>query len=277
MHPTLYIFRITNRGLFSEINKLLVAIHYCEQNRYHLKIELEERSRLDGRLYFQHGFEKYFEWRNIRIQYNENHSYQKTIVCGGFGENKTDPTRIVFQQLKQVDMDFETAVTTRRQLVLTPTIMNQVQQKIAELNLPENFVFMHIRRGDKLIQEANFIGFDEFFQTHIDSNSGVKHLFIASDDCDTIMEAKTYLKENRFDYEIYTNVNSEQHGNDTSQRRNQYFTESEFVDFMTEMEVARLSSHVYCTFTSNVGRYLALLKEDLSMVTSLDIKTWHSG
>ena len=46
---------------------------------------------------------------------------------------------------------------------------------------------------------------------------------------------------------------------------------------MLELEIARLSNHVYCTYTSNVGRYIALLLEDLTKITSLDRETWFSG
>ncbi len=37
MGKELFIYRITARGLFSEINNLIIAIYYCEKYNYDLK------------------------------------------------------------------------------------------------------------------------------------------------------------------------------------------------------------------------------------------------
>ena len=276
MNKTLFIYRITGRGLLSEINILIVAIYYCNKNNFDLKIELDERSGLDGRLYFQYGFEKYF---NLNSKYNKNNNYTKTIICGGFGKSHDDPTRLEFLKVRRTHIDFHTAVKFRKLLTLTPYILDLIKKQIVNLKLPESYVFMHIRRGDKLKREAKFIGFDKFITKHIQVNKSIKNIFIASDDYNTIIESNKYLTDNKLDYKIYHNINTNNKGHNTHYRliNKQYFTENEFVNFMLELEIARLSNHVYCTYTSNVGRYIALLLEDLTKITSLDKETWFSG
>ena len=149
------------------------------KNDYDLKIELDERDGLDGRLYFQYGFEKYF---NIESNYDKSKNYTNTIISGGFGKGVDDPTRLQFLNLQRTHIDFQTAVRIRNKLTLSSYVMNKIKARMSDLKLPDNYVFMHIRRGDKLKHEANFIGFDEFITIHIKLNKTIKNIFIASDD-----------------------------------------------------------------------------------------------
>lgn len=276
MNKTLYIYRITSRGLLSEINNLIVAIYYCEINDYDLKVELEERDGLDGRLYFQYGFEKYF---NLKSNYDINKNYTKKIICAGFGKSNDDPTGLEFLKIRRLHINFEKAIEMKKKLTLTPYIMNKINIKLSHLKLPNNYVFMHIRRGDKLNRESKFIAVDEFIKNHEEHNKSIKNIFIASDDYNCIIEMKCYLKKNNLDYKIYSVINTNDKGHNTHYRNchKRFFTENEFINFMLELEIARQSKHVYCTYTSNVGRYIALLKEDLKQVTSLDEISWFSG
>lgn len=276
MSKILFIHRITSRGLFSEINNLLLAIYYCEKNDYDLKIELDERDGLDGRLYFQYGFENYF---NVESNYDESKVYTETFISGGFGKNKDDPTRLQFLKLRRTHIGFQTAIRIRKKLTLSSYIMDQITTQLSALKLPDNYVFMHIRRGDKLKREANFIGFDDFIKKHIELNKSIKNIFIASDDYNTVLEANKYLQDNKLDYKVYNIIDTNNNGHDTHYRLiyKKYFTENEFINFMLEVEIARLSNHVYCTYTSNVGRYIAVLREDLNQITSLDEEKWVSG
>ena len=173
----------------------------------------------------------------------------------------------------------ESPIRIKKQLTLTPYIMDKITQQISDIDLPNNYIFMHIRRGDKLKHEAKFIAFDKFITKHIELNQRIKNIFIASDDYNTIQQAKKYLMDNNLDYNIYNIVNSSNTGHNTHYRNcyKQFFSEEEFVKYMTELEIARLSNHVYCTYSSNVGRYIALLKEDLKKITSLDKEEWYDG
>ena len=87
------------------------------------------------------------------------------------------------------------------------------------------------------------------------------------------------MQDNELDYKVFNIIDNNKNGHNTHYRNiyNKYFTENEFINFMLEVEIARLSKHVYCTYTSNVGRYIALLREDLEQVTSLDTEEWFSG
>jgi hypothetical protein len=276
MSKELFIYRITARGLFSEINNLIIAIYYCEKYNYDLKVELDQRDGLDGRLYFQFGFEKYF---NLESNYDKNKVYTNTIISGGFGKNKDDPTRLEFLKLQRTHINFPTAVRIHKKLTISLFVKNKITTQISNLKLPDNYVFMHIRRGDKLKHEANFIGFDKFICKHIEFNKNIKNIFIASDDYNTVLEANKYLQENKLDYKVYNIIDNNKKGHDTHFRltHKNFFSEKEFINFMTEVEIARLSKHVYCTYSSNVGRYIAVLHEDLNNITSLDKEKWFSG
>lgn len=276
MNKQLYIYRITSRGLFSEINNLIIAMYFCEREDYDLKVELDERDGLDGKLYFQYGFEKYF---NLESNYDKDNNYTKKIICGGFGKDKNDPTRLNFLNILRTHIDFQTAVRIRKKLTFTPYILNKIKAQISNLKLPDNYVFMHIRRGDKLKHESKLIDFDKFISKHIEVNKSIKNIFIASDDYNSVLEAKKYLQNNKLNYNIHNTINNNSNGHNTHYRviYKKYFTEKEFVNFMVEIEIARLSKHVYCTYTSNVGRYIALLREDLEHITSMDKENWFSG
>lgn len=280
LNKKLFIYRITSRGLFSELNNLLIAIQYCQNNNYDIKIELDDRDGLNGKLYFQYGFDKYFKIDNIET-YDKHYSYKTIHICGGFGKHTKDITLENFLKIRRLHLSFNNVVDLCKKLQYTDYILNKIKKNIEKINLPDEYVFFHIRRGDKLRNEAKKIDFEEFFKKHIDSRSSyIKNIFIASDDYSVIEEAEKYLIiNNMLNYKLYHNTSNKSKGHNTHYNviYKLYFDEDYFINLMTDIEIGKRSKIAYCTYTSNIGRYLAVSRGELKNIISLDIENWFSG
>jgi len=235
---------------------------------------------LNGKLYFQYGFEKYYKIENIET-YDKNYSYKTVHIAGGFGKAINDVTRLNFLKIRRLHLSFNEVIEISKKLQYTEYILSKIKHKIEELKIPSNYVFFHIRRGDKLKKEATKIEFEEFFKQHMNSKlSDIKNIYIASDDYNTVIEGEKYLNENNLlDYKIYHNIPTNNKGHNTHYNvvYNLYFDEEYFINLMVDIEIGRSAKIAYCTFTSNIGRYLAVIREDLINTVSLDTSNWFSG
>lgn len=273
----LFIYRITSRGLFSEINILLLAIDYCKKNNYYLKVEIDTREGLNGKLYFQYGFDKYFDISTIET-YDINKNYKNIIVSGGFGKSSEDITRLNFLSLRRHHTTYNEMKLITNHIKLSKYIGEKINIKISSFNLPSEYVFFHIRRGDKLKHESKLYKFSDYLKFHLQNEkvNHIKDIFIASDDFNVINESLLYIKDNNMDFKIFHNCSPNIKGHNTHYNnvKKLYFDEDYFVNLMSDIEVSKFAQHIYCTFTSNLGRFTALYNEN---ITSLDIKTWYSG
>ncbi|CAM9350478.1 unnamed protein product, partial [Laminaria digitata] len=157
------------------------------------------------------------------------------------------------------------------------------------------FLGLHVRRGDKLRAEANAIAVEEYLKTAanyfedeymLTGVNVIKAIWVASDDPDVVDEVRTLAPA------YFPNVPSEAivyvafgmaggpatRGVDTTTRTQGY---GSFVYILADLEQLAAAELFVGTFTSNVGRFVVLLREGLGKPRyssiSMDASSWYPG
>ena len=147
------------------------------------------------------------------------------------------------------------------------------KEKIDSLNnrVKPSYIAIHVRRGDKLVSEAKRIEIDSYIAAIQRVPSRSKCVFIATDDFAVIRE----FQQSCPTYEIFTFCTSDQNGYQQS-NFNKATNEqkySETIQLLTDIECMSKAQHFIGTFSSNIGRFIAL-RLGLNKCTSLD-ESWH--
>lgn len=271
----LFIYKITNRGLFSELNNLLIAKIYAERNHYDFKIEISTRAGIEGDLYFSENIDTYFKIDEIQ-KYKNGAKYKKVITSEGFGQwIKDDPGWLTFRMIRKYKHSFTEIKKIADSMPFSENALKDINKNIRKLKLPRDYYFFHIRRGDKLISEAKFIPVERFFEKIEDPID----IYIATDDYKVITEAYDYLSSSKIEnIKIYHLIqpNILGHCTDLMNNNNIKFTYDQVIQLLTEVEISRHAVKTICTFSSNIGRYLKLVNDNPKSVISLD-SGWFSG
>ncbi|GAU90452.1 hypothetical protein RvY_02866-2 [Ramazzottius varieornatus] len=154
------------------------------------------------------------------------------------------------------------------------------------------YVFFHIRRGDKH-KEAQEVPVRKFLEKYMENcgqgSSCSRTVFVMCDGEKTCNDFKSQLGPG-YRYAHYSSLMSSwklwvaaQHYPEHSQEKFDALSETERLAQTTELIVslylAALADSVFCTYSSNVCRLIALLRGgtlDNSTVYSLDTTNWHN-
>lgn len=156
--------------------------------------------------------------------------------------------------------------STKTILNYTPVFHRKIQSVISQLDLPETFACIHIRRGDKVGEKTNIwtkkTGKNEAkrheFADYLEQCHSFHTIFIMTDDYKCIQEADEYISKNNLPHKIMHLTNKSQTGYSTTlnMQNNRTYSEQELVQFFSEIEIAKLSKIFVGTRTSNVFRYI---------------------
>lgn len=277
----LFIYKITNRGLFSELNNLLIAKIYADKNHYDFKIDISTRDGLEGDLYFSENIDTYFNTKEIQ-NYRDDIKYEEIKISEGFGQwIQDDPGWLTFTMIRSKKHSFIETKKISDSMPFSENALVDINKNIKTLGLPRDYYFFHIRRGDKLISEAKLIHFKEFFVKikDLEDQRDPIDIYIATDDYGVITEAYDYLSSLKIEnikihHLIQPNILG--HSTDLMNNNNIKFTYEQVIQLLTEVEISRHAVKTICTFSSNIGRYLKLVNDNPKSVMSLD-SGWFSG
>jgi len=136
---------------------------------------------------------------------------------------------------------------------LNNDVNKEIQKQILEI-LPSgiSFVSIHIRRGDKLIEEDKKYEVSEYIDELARQNIKEKVFFLMSDDYDCYLEMKKALP----DYKIITLLSNKQSGYDQIKFKllPKDKIKHETMKLITEIEIARRSKVFIGTHASNIFR-----------------------
>ncbi|MEG1585352.1 MAG: hypothetical protein RR346_00595, partial [Bacteroidales bacterium] len=130
----------------------------------------------------------------------------------------------------------------------------EINARIASLNLPEHYVGVHIRGGDKFT-EARLMEINLYVEK-IESLSDIKSVFVLTDDY-RIMES---LKEMRPEWNLYTLCRPEEQGyfHDQFERVDLDQRKEDHLKLFSSIEAIANASLFVGTYTSNPGMYLGM-------------------
>jgi hypothetical protein len=179
-----------NAGFYSELFFLLNHYLYCKDNKINFKINS------DNWLFkYKDGWTDYFEPIELKFYENlkEKNVYHKDIL-----------TEFTINDYKEAIND------VYKYNDFTKT---NIEKTIENLNLKnKQYSSIFIRRGDKLASESIIINEDEYLKILLDKNPNCNHLFVQTDDYNSVINLQKLIDEKKINIKIYTLCPIEQYG-----------------------------------------------------------------
>lgn len=238
-----YTYKLTTRGLCSELNSLLGFY--------------ESVMHEDCQVFIDASNSQYFKSVSIRDVFK----FPSFFV----GSPCNDSTVISGNKWrKAATRQYKTKLPAQQRAELfsyTDNFEKKLNKNITKLALPSKYQCFHVRRGDKVgdklhrwadktsRNESKKYNIEDFFKR---SDQSIKTIFIMSDDYSSILEAHQY------DYDIKTLTTKDQtgHSTDLDTDDDRHYSESELIQFFSEIEIAKQSQQFIGTESSNIFRYI---------------------
>ncbi len=283
------IYSLTHRGLYSELVNLALAKVYADKYNYRLLVNSRNwNSKIDNGL--SDWFIPYFEETHSILTYQEkiyNNEkpwigkiyYNPPAFWGYWRErlyNKIykifNPTTLLskdtFQKMhsevflsKYSESELLNAVSSsfKKFYNFNALTQNNISEKKQSINIPDNYISVHIRRGDKIVT-----GEMEDINLNIYANAIRKYsyisnnIYIATDDVTVISYISKKLNDT--DIKIYYNKENKLKGFDekTYNLKSDSVRRDEVLNMLFDMDMMINSSFFIGTFSSNVGCVVAM-------------------
>lgn len=287
------IFPLTNRGFFSEINNLLLAVLYCIDNN--IKLKVYSKKWVSGRWSDYYNLTLNVYNGIIPVPYKDVFNISKKESLYRF-YHKNLKKRLILQDnvwrfMRSTDFinrDFyfpELGINgnifhAKRQL--QKIILNHTSLVLNNLNTIDNYSYfiknsagIHVRRGDKVngkTKEADFFNIESYVNKVLNINPDVKTFTICTDDYSVIEEFEKKYPS----YEYFTFCKSNQKGYSQTAHnnlKNKELIQNEALNIIKDAHILTLTDYFVGTFSSNISRFI-VLERDNNNCYSLD-KPWY--
>lgn len=283
------IYSLTHRGLYSELVNLALAKVYADKYNYRLLVNSRNwNSKIDNGL--SDWFIPYFEETHSILTYQEkiyNNEkpwigkiyYNPSAFWGYWRErlyNKIfkffNPTALLskesFQRMHSGDFlsqysegELLNAVSNsfKKFYNYNALTQNSISEKKQYINIPDNYISIHIRRGDKIVTgEMEDINLNIYVDAIRKYSYISNNIYIATDDVTVISYISKKL--NDIDINIYYNKDNKLKGFDekTYNLKSDSVRRDEVLNMLFDMDMMINSSFFIGTFSSNVGCVVAM-------------------
>ena len=279
----------TGNGFYSELNSLLFSVLFCLQNK--LRLELYSK---DALFCFGNGWNEYFEpfcpefkndfiGKRISRDYINNH--RDKHICylykiftrndilndiywycrsGWFEHSTFDiPELAIHGDIRQA-MKVIIPIVYR----FNTTYTHIMKDFIEGIGLPEKFISLHVRAGDK-ITERQLITPQSYLEKAMEL-SDCKNIFVATDDYRIYEE----LKKSYPEYHFYTSTSPDDRGNDTDK----FFASTKeniqrnLIEMFASIDIFLKSELFVGTYSSNPGLFAGMLLDN--KMVGMDYENW---
>ena len=283
------IYSLTHRGLYSELVNLALAKVYADKYNYRLLVNSRNwNSKIDNGL--SDWFIPYFEETHSILTYQEkiyNNEkpwigkiyYNPSAFWGYWRErlyNKIykifNPTALLskesFQRMHSGDFlsqysegELLNAVSNSFKKFYNYNVLtqNNISEKKQYINIPDNYISIHIRRGDKIVTgEMEDINLNIYVDAIRKYSYISNNIYIATDDVTVISYISKKLSD--IDIKIYYNKENKLKGFDekTYNLKSDSVRRDEVLNMLFDMDMMINSSFFIGTFSSNVGCVVAM-------------------
>lgn len=285
MKKTKVLYCLTTRGLYSELFNLCLAVVFCEKMGYKLCINSfywNAKIEKGWNDYFESVFKCYNNYFSAqdkiytkespwigKIYYKPKEFFQFYFskIANNFYllfHPHTLLTKDVFERMRSEQFihnvlgenAFRLMATSFRQMyILNNNTQVHIRLKTSQLGLPDKYIGVHIRRGDKITsKEMQDIHLDKYINTIINYKSISSNVYVATDDVSIIQDIKEKLESQGICI-YYNNLNKSQGFNESdfnhADKQTRY---QETINVLLDMEVLIHSSFFIGTYTSNLSR-----------------------
>ena len=279
------IYSLSSRGLYSELFNFCLAIIYAQ--RKHLSLQLNTwlwNARIDK------GWQDYFSptlpcsnnpfsaqdkvYTNEKPWIGKIYYKPKEFFAFYFRQilnnfyHVLNPchllTKDIFEDMRSKEFIYDTlgqdafnsmASAFKQMYILNDSTKSHLGQRIDGLKLPDDYIGVHIRRGDKITsQEMQEIRIGKYVSSILEHKAVSPNVYIATDDVSIIDELSQQLSPHGIRL-FYNNLNQSQGFNEaTFNRFSRQTRYEEMLNVLLDMEVLIHSKFFIGTYTSNLSR-----------------------
>lgn len=279
------IYSLSTRGMYSELFNLCLAIVYANHHQKHLKLNTWLwNSRI------KKGWEDYFEptldcsnnpfsaqdkvYTNERPWIGKIYYKPKEFFSFYYGlflnyiYHILHPhhllTKDVFEDMRSKEFIHDIlgkdafclmALTFKQMYVINNNTKDYLGKRKDILEIPDNYIGVHIRRGDKITsKEMQEIRLDKYVKAIINYKSISSNVFIATDDTSIINDIKEKLYPHGFN--IFFNRQNHSTGFNEAifNKASKQARREETINVLFDMDVLIHSNFFIGTYTSNLSR-----------------------
>lgn len=288
-----FIYRLGGfTGFFSEYNNMVLAMHYCLLNHIQFILESENANFSSGEGWneffmpfcpeksnkwlrkFNHRIKPPYKNRYERVAFNlykrmhPNYTYMYTLfdtvrkmgvydeydikevgLCGSLLDNCAEIHKMIWNYNDKTSKEIDTIAKN--------------------LAMPTEYIGMHIRQGDKR-SEAELQSPEKYME-HAKKFSGLKDVFVLTDDFRVIIR----LKELYPDYRFYTLCQESEDGYDFAKLRNssQQERKNSYMRLWASMDILEKSDVFVGTYSANPGMNMGF-RMDTQKIKCIDYEDW---
>ena len=281
------IYSLTHRGLYSELVNLALAKVYADNHGYRLMVNSRHwNSKIMNGL--TDWFIPYFNENNNILSYQYRIYSDEKPWIGNIYYNPSafweywrmwffnklykivNPTTLLSKETFKKMHNF---LSQYSQIELLEALSNAfkefyryntvTQKYISDskliLNIPDNYISVHIRRGDKIVTgEMEDINLNLYVDAIRNAIHISRNIFIATDDTSVVTYMLNKLRGDNVN--IFYNNNNKLRGFDekTYNLKNNYYKKDEVLNMLFDMDMLIHSQFFIGTFSSNVGCVVAM-------------------
>ncbi|KQN30876.1 hypothetical protein ASE92_19250 [Pedobacter sp. Leaf41] len=285
------IFRLgSEAGFFSEYNNMVFAIIYCLDNaiKFTLSSNNSNFSKIGWQEYFNEFCTEVYDEFHFESNYRLHHkpsivkriknkfkkysssTYLTQDLWGKFHSSTFEKLNF---NIKELQIHGSLLNASQRIIGITwsynNTIKKQIDSIIDTLSLPKKYASLHIRMGDKYKETK--ITDPEHYVEKLTQYTDTKDIFVATDDYSVIIT----LQEKFPLYQFNSLTEPQAKGYDQQEftKLNELKKYSELVLLFASIEILAQSTNLVCTYTSNIGMYLAM-RRGLQYTHDVNGRNW---
>lgn len=287
------VFRIgSEAGFFSEYNNMILAMLYCLEHQ--IKFELYSA---DANFGFEKGWQDYFipfceeSISPNHSKYNHRQPFELSLL--------KKISILLFKRVSKVEYlthdlwnkfhnnDFEKKYFDFQLLDIKGNILeicsclvkmtwkyneetkNKIDKIVESVQLPDSYISIHVRRGDKSIECEN-IDLNRYFNL-LNKSSVEKNIFVSTDDYSVVEN----LRNDYPNYNYFTLCPVNRYGYFQKEFDNlcPNAVKVEMYELFASIEIMCNSEMFIGTFKSNIGMYLGM-RLNSEIVKSVDLENW---
>ena len=175
------------------------------------------------------------------------------------------PARLQVKELG-LDLDYHQACQALVSLVWRPLpdVATRIQEQRVDLGMPERYLAIHVRRGDK-ITEMPLVPLDRYVSHVVNHAGSIRDVYVASDDPSVPASIAALLPN---DWRVWSRRNRDRNAYDQTafNKRCIQARMDATITFMNELEVLRDASTFFGSETSNVAILVRMMRGDANFV-----------
>lgn len=282
----------TDAGFFSEFNNMVLAILYCLQNRIRFKLYSQR-----GNLAIKKGWQDYFlpfcpetsfyfhnrynrrsyqikkakTWPPVLLKLITSNHYLTQDVWNLFRNREFENSEFDIRELGLKNTTLLESAQTIIKMIwhYNETAKNIINDFKASIPLPENYISIHIRAGDKS-KEKEIYNVERYMEEAAKLNI-CKNAFVLTDDYHIIQELNLNYPEWKFLTLCSPSEKGYLHSEFVNLSRKEKYLRH--LKLLANIDICASSKHFIGTFSSGPGTYLAMrLGEE--KCTGIDYNSW---